>query len=270
MGLLLTCITSRADLIGEAMIDEAEALGLSTIEHADGWGVGFYQAGEVLHRKRPQRIEGVLPWREIVSGIRSHVAIAHVRQGTLGERRAENTHPFRMRQWLFAHAGKLEGFDAFKARLVDALPDFLRRNIRGATDSEHLFHVVLSFLHDSGQLDALDANETAVVGALRSTVTLVDAYAREVGAPPGQHALALTNGRQLYALSRGGSMVACERDRLPERSSEEPGGSRAGASLRYAVVASRPAGAVPAGYAEVEDGTVVAIDRDLNVSRHPL
>lgn len=270
MGLLLTCITSRADLIGEAIVDEADALGLSTIDYADGWGIGFYHAGEVLHRKRPQRIEGALPWSEIVADIRSHVAIAHVRQATMGERRAENTHPFRMRQWLCAHAGKLEGFDAFQGQLVEALPDFLRRNIRGVTDSEHLFHVVLSFLHDSGQLDAVDANESAVVGALRSTVTLVDTYAREVGAPPGQLALALTNGRQLYAICRGAPMVLCERDRLPERPSEDPGGPRAAASLRYVVVATPPPGEAPTGYEELETGTIVAVDRDLNLSRHPL
>ena len=58
MGLLLACMISRADLLGEALLEEREALDASLPKAADGWGAGFYQAGEALHRKLPQPIDG--------------------------------------------------------------------------------------------------------------------------------------------------------------------------------------------------------------------
>jgi glutamine amidotransferase len=271
MGLLLACSITRADLLGEAVREEAAALDVAMPAHADGSGVGFYQSGEVLHRKRPQAPSEKLGWRDVFEGIHSDVAVAHVREATVGDGRAENTQPFRMRQWLFAHVGSLAGESAIRERLVESLPDFLRRNVRGQTDSELLFHVVLSFLHDSGHLDSIDVAHPAVLSALRSALTLVDRPAREVGAPPEGLALALTNGRQLYALQRGLPLAMVERSRLSRRESDQPGG-RAGHDhgARYVIVASCKQGDPPMEYRELADNEVVCIDRDLNVTSEKL
>ena len=58
MGMLLACMISRADLLGEALLEERQILDTSLPKAADGWGAGFYQAGEALHRKLPQPIDG--------------------------------------------------------------------------------------------------------------------------------------------------------------------------------------------------------------------
>ena len=168
MGLLLGCMIDRADLLGEALIEEREALNAALVKGADGCGAGFYQAGEVLHRKRPRPIDGQVEWAGVLDGIRSHVVLAHVRKSATGQD-AEGTQPFRMRQWLFAHVGTVAGFEALRPRLLESLPDFMQRNIRGNSDSEVLFHVVLSFLHDAGQLDGVDVSDAAVLSALRSS-----------------------------------------------------------------------------------------------------
>ncbi len=272
MGLLLACMISRADLLGEALLEEREALDPSLPKAADGWGAGFYQAGEALHRKLPQPIDGQIEWGGVLDGVRAHVVIAHVREATVGDRRADNTQPFRMRQWLFAHVGEVAGYSAMREQLVESLPDFLRRNIRGQTDSELLFHVMLSFLHDSGHLDSMDISDAAVAAALRSTVTLVDRSAREVGAGPSSLTLALTNGRQLYALRRGSPLCVVQRDSLaPRRSGSDPGDAKhtAQQTVRYVMIASYR-DQVPTGYRDVAEGEVVCIDRDLNVSRQSL
>jgi glutamine amidotransferase len=271
MGHLLACTISRADLLADALYEEREALDLSLPTSADGWGAGFYQAGEALHRKLPQPIDGRIEWNAVLEGIRSHVVLAHVREATVGDRRADNTQPFRMRQWLFAHVGEITGFAAVREPLFTQLPDFLRRSIRGQTDSELLFQVVLSFLHDAGQLDAVDVTDAAVVGALRSTVSLVDRHCRQVGATPGSLTLALTNGRQLYALRRGRPLCIAQRDRLSRRSGD-PVANRDGAqmSVRYAIVATCNGEPSPPGYRVIADGEVLAVDRELNVSTHAL
>jgi len=272
MGMLLASMISRADLLGEALLEERGALDASLPKAADGWGAGFYQSGEALHRKLPQPIDGQIEWAGVLDGIRSHVVIAHVREATVGDRRADNTQPFRMRQWLFAHVGEVAGFGALRERLMASLPDFLRRNIRGQTDSELLFHALLSFLHDSGHLDNVDINDAAVVGALRSTVTLIDRFAREVGATPSSLTLALTNGRQLYALRRGSPLCLVQRDSLaPRRSGSDPVDVKQTTqqSVRYVLVASYR-DQLPPGYREVAEGEVISVDRDLCVSRQTL
>lgn len=270
MGQLLAAMISRDDLLAEAMLQELEVMAREPIEDADGWGVGFYQAGEVLHRKRPHAGAGRVEWPTVLEDLRSHVAIVHVREATAGDRRADNTHPFRMRQWLFAHIGQLGGHEAIQERVLSALPDFLRRNIRGDGDSELLFHVFLSFLHDAGQLDALDVSDAAVVGALRSTAVLLDRHAAEVGAPAGSLTLALTNGRQLYALSRGRPLMIVERDHLSPRGSSPPESARSSDAVRYVLIATELSDRIPPGYRAMADGEVIAVDRDLSVATHML
>lgn len=271
MGHIIACMINRADLLAEAVGAEQDALATPPAVAHDGWGVGFYQADEVLHKKHPQPDNQPLRWSNILHGIRSHVAIAHVRDASIGPRRADNNHPFRMRQWLFAHAGMVEGFSAIQGPLLESMPDFLRRNIRGETDSEHVFHVFLAFLHDAGQLDSMDVPDQAVLGALRSTITLVDRLGSEVGAPRSNLNLVLTNGRQLYALRRGSRMVYVERDRLTvheERDREQRGSFRPSAAVRYALVAS--SSEVPEGYVEMADNEMISVDRDLRVTKHTL
>lgn len=269
MGHIIACMINRADLLEEAVRAEQDALATPAPGEHDGWGVGFYQAGEVLHKKHPQASSTQLEWATMLHGVRSHVAIAHVRDADVGTRRADNNHPFRMRQWLFAHAGNIGGFAAIQERLLASMPDFLRRNIRGDTDSEHVFHVLLSFLHDAGQLDGIDVADQAVLAALRSTVSLVDNLASEIGAPKGDLNLVLTNGRQLYALRRGGPMVVVERDRLslPERTAAEA--THPSEPVRYVLIANSPREPEP-GYRAIADNRLLAVDRDLRVTEYTL
>jgi len=277
MGHIIACMINRADLLAEAVRAEQDTLRTPpTVQH-DGWGVGFYHADEVLHKKHPQPDSSELAWSTIVAGIVSHVAVAHVRDASVGARRADNNHPFRMRQWLFAHAGKVEGFSEIQPRLLESMPDFLRRNIRGDTDSEQVFHLFLSFLHDAGQLDNLDVSDQAVLAALRSTVTLVDRLVNEVGAPRSNLNLILTNGRQLYALRRGPTLVYVERDQLAVPELAESGdrldrrASRPTDPVRYVLIASTQSTPnTPQGYTELEDGQLLSVDRDLRVTTYSL
>ncbi len=269
MGHLIACMINRADLLEEAVRTEQDALQTPPAVPHDGWGVGFYQAGEVLHKKHPQPSSEALEWATLLRGVRSHVAIAHVRDASVGARRADNNHPFRMRQWLFAHAGMVEGFSALHERFLESMPDFLRRNIRGDTDSEHIFHLFLSFLHDAGQLDSLDVPDQAVLAALRSTIALVDRLVSEIGAPKSNLNLVLTNGRQLYALRHGGPMVYVERDRLSVPD-EQQKPARPTESVRYVLIANAALQTLPHGYHAIEDGQMIAIDRDLHVTTHRL
>ena len=268
MARLIGYVANRADRLHDALIEERLAVGDGPAADADGWGIGFYQGGEVLHKKRPVRGAAV-SWAELTDNVRTDCAIVHVRHATVGDYRAENTHPFRMRQWLFAHTGTVAGFAAVREPLVAAMPDFLRRNIRGTTDSEHVFHAVLSFLHDGGQLDNPDIDPKNIVAAARSTISLIDRLTAEVGAPDATLDFVLSNGRVMLAARRGDPMGYVVR----EVSGEGPGARGSTSAFRYAMVVangSLPTGEGPLDWHSLAPGQAVVIDRTLAVSTHSL
>jgi hypothetical protein len=90
-----------------------------------------------------------------------------------------------------------------RERLLQSVPDFLRRNIRGRSPSEHIFHLFLAFLHDGGLLEALSPQPEAVRRALHESVTFVDRLLAGAGSPPTRLALVATNGRCLVAEAHG-------------------------------------------------------------------
>jgi glutamine amidotransferase len=147
------------------------------------------------------------------------------------------------------------------------MPDFIRRNIRGSTDSEHFFHMLLSFLHDSGQLDRPQTDDKAVLSALRSAVRLIDQLSKEVGAPPATLNLLLTNGLSMYGLSRGSPMMVVERQSIHDPA--DTAGDVEELPGRYVMLVSNGA-SVPRDFRPVEEGQVCIITRDLGISIQPL
>jgi predicted glutamine amidotransferase len=270
MGRLLGYMANRTDRLGDVLDEERAAIAPPPEFRPDAWGIGFYQGGEVLHKKRPKLEAGPIDWESVARGVRSDCVVIHFRLATVGDFRADNTHPFRMRQWLFAHNGTVEGFSAIRQRMLESMPDFLRRNVRGSTDSEAVFHVLLSFLDDAGQLDHPEAEEKVVLGAIRSTVALLDRHCAEVGAPEPALNFVLTNGRCMYAVRRNEPLHFVERSGLPsDPEHARPDRPHGAGTFRYVLVFSDGAKA-PAGYSALEPGSVLVIDRALTVSSHKL
>jgi glutamine amidotransferase len=121
--------------------------------------------------------------------------------------RTENTHPFRYRQWLFAHTGTIDGYPRSRERLAESLPEFLRRNVRGDTDSELLFHLFLSFLHDAGGLGETALDPSATRQAMRSTLALIERLRAEEGAVDHGMNLLATDGEHMIAVHDSATMA---------------------------------------------------------------
>lgn len=185
MSRLVGFIGNRPDLGPRALAAERLVARLPGPDSGGtSWGLGFYQAGEILLKRRPIDDRRELPLGDLVKDLRADVLVAHVRAPSVGSLRTENTHPFRYRQWLFAHTGTIPAFPRLSGRLRDSLPQFLERDIRGDTDSEVLFHLFLSFLHDAGTLDRPDTSPAQVRDALRSTFSVVEQLCAEEGQRP--------------------------------------------------------------------------------------
>jgi glutamine amidotransferase len=241
----------------------------------DAWGLGFYQGGEVLLQRRPKPPAEPVDFYALTRDLRTDAIVGHVRAGTVGQPKNENTHPFRFRSWLFAHHGTVPGFDDVRDDLLRAIPDFLRRNIRGQTDSEHLFHVMLAFLHDAGKLDDMNVSTAQVRDAVRGALSLVEKAAGKPAADGMECALALTNGRILVATRHGAPVYLQERSSLHDCAvcrEPSPRDKRVDHEhLRSVlIIADVEAPAADAKFVEVADRTILSISHDLKIEKSAL
>src|SRR6185503_7145379 len=112
----------------------------------EGWGLASYQGGEVLLQRHPKPLTAPLDFFQQVRDLRTDYIVGHVGDpGT--QAKLENAQPFRFRSWVYAQSGGSPRLTDVRAAILEHVPDFLRRNIRAQSTAEHLFHVVLAFLH---------------------------------------------------------------------------------------------------------------------------
>jgi predicted glutamine amidotransferase len=243
----------------------------------DAYGFGHYGGGSVLLGKRPTGAPSPLALGEIVGRVDSEALLVHARYATIGNAKDENTHPFRFRRWLFAHDGNVEAFDRVKPKLTAALPDFLRRNIMGDTDSEHAFMWFLKVLRDENRIDELDLDPSVAARALGATVKQLETWAREAGAQrPSRLNFVATNGRVMVASRRGAPLhyallegiVPCAVHEIDLQTPESDPRVRPHRRVKAVAFANRLRS--QNGFIDVPEASVVAVSRTLQVSVSPL
>jgi predicted glutamine amidotransferase len=112
-----------------------------TAEHTDGWGIGYYEGGDIrLFRDTDAAADS--PLLRMVSGLelRSDIVMSHIRRATQAEVALRNTQPYTRelggRVHLFIHNGDLERIEEAGLELGHHLPI-------GESDSEYAFCVLL-------------------------------------------------------------------------------------------------------------------------------
>jgi glutamine amidotransferase len=278
MGALVAILQNDPNLMGCQLARLAAHVTLhGPGQAADAYGFGHFTPSDVLVGKRPTGAPVPLELPQLVGDVDTDALLVHARHATVGNHKDENTHPFRFRRWLFAHDGSVEAFARVKPVLLAELPEFLRRNIEGDTDSEHVFMVFLKLLRDEGRLDDLDLDARDAGEALARTVRQVDAWCRQAGAQrPSALNLVATNGRVLAATRRGRPLsyallegiVPCAVHGL------QPGTPEADAQLRSHRIVKAVCFAThvtsPNGFLEVPESSLAAVSRNLQVAVSPL
>jgi len=270
MARLIGYMANRADRLRDAFHQERFAIAGLPADHRGAWGIGFYQGDEVLHKKQPAPDGEPIDWDIIANKIKTDCAIAHIRQATVGGFSVDNTHPFRLRQWLFAHVGTVSHFDQVNEPLRAELPDFLRRNMRGSSDSELFFHTILAGLHTRNQLETSEASPTSVIESISAAVKSIDALSKDGTSTLN---MILSNGRMMYALRRGAPFGYTEHVGLqdpaePREAVEEK--ARPGSPLLHYFMMVSGGQDVPKGYETLPDGVVATLNRDLQLNTHAL
>lgn len=149
--------------------------------NADGFGIAWYMP-ELSDR--PAVFRSSHPaWsnRNLLSLsplTQTRCVLAHVRAATGGLGVSEdNCHPFAHGPYAFMHNGDVGNFAAIRRRLLDELSDEAFATIRGNTDSEHVFAMLLDELKNGD--GAPGAGRLA--DALRRTIARVVALSESEG-----------------------------------------------------------------------------------------
>ncbi len=117
--------------------------------NGDGFGIGWY-AKEIS--PEPALFTSVHPaWNDrnlnyLASKIKTHCVFAHVRAATEGIVSEANCHPFHFKNLLFMHNGGIGGFNGIKRFMRRELSDEVYEWIKGQTDSEHFFAMIIESL----------------------------------------------------------------------------------------------------------------------------
>jgi len=232
------------------------------LTHGHGWGVAEHPDGIPFVEKQAWAAYHGEQFKKTAARVYSKAVIAHVRRATVGPPGLENTHPFVHGPWLFAHNGTVPNFDHVRDRLIDALDPLHRSEIRGSTDSEHVFRYLLGLWQHDPERDLLET--------LRSGLEQVIAWCRDIDSQAkaslnvlwtdGEHLVGSRLGRTLWYLERDGIHVCeiCGKSHVhhnPER------------AYRAVEIASEPI--THERWLQVPDGTVFSVDPDMRLRIEP-
>jgi predicted glutamine amidotransferase len=172
--------------------------------HGHGWGVADYSNGVPLIEKQTWAAFHGEHFKKTAARVYAHTVIAHVRRATVGAAAIENTHPFHHGKWIFAHNGTVPHFPEVRDRMIPEIDPLLRNDIKGVTDSEHLFYFLLTLRlrHTDMELRELVA---IGVNRMRQWCLEVDPEARvslNIVLTDGSEMVGTCLGRSLYHLRR--------------------------------------------------------------------
>jgi glutamine amidotransferase len=167
--------------------------------NGDGFGVGWY-VPELNYE--PINFVSVNPaWsnrnlRNLAPKIKTDCMIAHVRAASVGDVSESNCHPFQYKNILMAHNGGVEEFGKIKRHIREPLTNELYNWIKGQTDSEHIFALLLNNLFKDHQSVSPEAVADSFEKTFRTLKKLMSDYGIT---EPAYLNMVFTNGLFLVA-----------------------------------------------------------------------
>lgn len=256
MTRLFGCICNQPHRLDEAL--EAVRAVLVATAPVARWGLGYVHSGEVLLTLHPRQ-SGDVDFHGLLAGLNSDYVIGWA-GGDDALRGDANTQPFRYRRWFFAQEGpgpSAELFADLHPQLVTHIPDYLRRNIRGRSPAEHVFHLFLSMLHDAGTLDDPNLAPIHIRRALRDTVALVEKVAGKKVDELALGNIIVSNSRSMMGVRLGAPLVV-------RRLKQHKDPKRPESQFKAVLVVSSADLRGESGFEELPPRSAVAISRDVS------
>lgn len=275
---LFGCLINEAQLVAHGLYPFRHLLGVSEAESPFSWGIAHHHLSDVLIKRRP-RFMGALDFYRRVSELHATAIVGDVHKLGNGPTVPENTQPFRFRNWTCAHRGEVPRFEQIRPWILNSIPHFLRRNIVGATDSEHLFHLFLAFLYDDGLLDARDVSEDALTRAIRNTFRTVERFLADAGGGEADLNVLVTNGRVMALAAHGqvayhvalDGLKDCDICRQPPEGWNQEPRRRDHDHLKLALLLmDPPSGVSHIGLQRTDPKSIIFVDQQYRMSVTPL
>lgn len=124
-----------------------------TCINGDGFGIGWYNR-EI--DDEPAIFRSVRPaWNDanlssLASKVLSKCSLAHIRASTVGDVALANCHPFGYKEFLFVHNGTIQNFSKIRKKLLCSMNEPYFGQIKGQTDSEHIFFKIMEEVEKKG------------------------------------------------------------------------------------------------------------------------
>lgn len=277
MSVAFSVFTSDPNLLACELQRLAEQVALVNGDKQNAVGVGHYGSDEVLLQRYrfdgpPREVWKLLPQPE------SEVLVYYAGPLRPGDSLEESAQPYRFRHWLFCHVGAVNEWPRVRPLLQAELPEHLLRQLPGDHQGEAAFGLFLKQLRDAGRMDdrMLDAIEAAKL--LGRSVGRLQALASQAGAARTSRLDVIATNQTMLLAARSGDaplhyrllegIGRCERCGVTETSPEIDPKVLAHRRVRTVAVATNLAR--PAGWLEVQKGTVLAADRNLGIHFVPL
>lgn len=206
--------------VHHSLVLAENALAQQSESNPDGWGIGFYEGLSPILRRGLSKAIGDGEFANLARFVRSQTVIAHVRLGTVGGNGLQNTHPFALGRWVFAHNGTLRDLSAYHDLLMDKIDEQFHPLIEGETDSERCFYLFLTQLGLRGVSPNDHAPGIVAFDAMAATIAALCALTEAADAPPPLINFLATDGRSMVANRLGRGLFFSTQKRYCEKMNE--------------------------------------------------
>jgi len=198
--------------VHSSLVSAENALMGQSRRHPDGWGLVYYIADTPHVVKSTVTAESDDLFRHVSGIVTSQTVLAHIRKATHGKLTILNTHPFQYGRWTFAHNGNIKQFDHIKKQLMDEVAKDLRPYCLGETDSEVIFHFLLSSINKLVNIHDKNPDLNLVMQGISDAVTRIceiigELSIKDFGVPTENYlTFVISNGPIMIALNGGMSL----------------------------------------------------------------
>lgn len=162
--------------------------------NGDGFGLAWYNPKitpnpGVFKSKQPAWNDNNLI--HLARMIESECFLSHVRASTVGDVSRTNCHPFIYDRFAIVHNGTIRHFDKIRRSLLALLDDELFGKVKGNTDSECFFFLIIHFMRSK--------NQTLIEATKEAVHWVVAAQSKDSDDHFSRINIAITNGQELLA-----------------------------------------------------------------------
>ena len=246
--------------------------------NGDGFGIGWY---DWKFSRQPCLFTSIRPaWADrnlerLSPFIASSCLFAHVRAASPGLPITElNCHPFRYKHLIWMHNGHIQNFQKIKRQLRESLSHESYAFIQGNTDSEHIFGLFVDQLppgkeeYSAEDLRIAIHKTTTILHELTGAAGITETCTYNFAVSDGHSVVATHHStgenphwESLYYSLFNSYEIKDGEDELVHDSSEQP---------KAILIASEPLTDEAWEWIEVPKDHSLTIDRDFNVSFHPI